>query len=276
MADVLVLPDYVKPPVVEVVCGVIFEPLPLLTTAHMGLLWQRFKDTYSHCKETQPLSPVIENFGDPQSAPQFPLSISGLPSFLLPRIWFERPDARGLIQVQKDRFHHNWKKAEETDEYPHYKHVFDNFKNYLESFESFLSENHLGSVTPLQYEMTYVNHIPQGEGWNSSETIHEIFPDLDWRRNPDRFLPSFEQINLSWAFVLPDKSGRLHMTISRGVRVKDQRPLLVFNITARGIGNDRSRAAMWRWFDIAHEWIVRGFTDVTGEEVQRNIWKRIS
>lgn len=273
MRDTLVLPDYEKPPVVEVVCGLMFEPIRELTTAHIGLLWQKFKDTYSKCTENPPLPQVIENFGERESS-QPTLSGFGLPSFLLPRIWFERRDGRGLIQVQRDRFHHNWKKAEEADEYPHYGNVFGNFRRYLDEFESFLRENELNTVVPSQYEMTYVNHIPEGEGWTSPETV-DLFPDLGWRKKPDRFLPPFEQLNMTWSFVLPEKAGRLHMAISRGVRVKDQRRILVFNITARGIGHDRSLAEMSKWFDVAHEWIVCGFTDVTNEEVQRNIWKRI-
>jgi len=31
---------------------------------------------------------------------------------------------------------------------------------------------------------------------------------------------------------------------------------------------------MRNWFDLAHEWIVRGFTDLTEKEMQETIWKR--
>ena len=274
--NILMLPDYGKPPVIEVVCGIMFQPLLQLTTPHLGLFWETFKSTYPSCKEVAPLSPVIESFDDKPSSPHFPLAMSGgIPPFLLPRIWFERLDERRLLQMQRDRFHLNWKKKEDTDEYPHYESVFSDFKNYLERFESFLSKNELGVIQPIQYEMSYVNHIPQGEGWSSLEDIHVVFPDIMWRANPDRFLSSFERLNWTYSFLLPERSGRLHITVTNGVRVQDKRQMLVANITARGMGKQQSREAMYDWFDLAHEWIVRGFTDITSEDVQRNVWKRI-
>jgi hypothetical protein len=40
------------------------------------------------------------------------------------------------------------------------------------------------------------------------------------------------------------------------------------------MGKDKSPEGMWTWFDLAREWIVRGFTDLTGEEVQKQIWRK--
>jgi uncharacterized protein (TIGR04255 family) len=270
------LPDFKTPPVIEVVCGIIFKPISAITGPHLGLLWSKFRSAYPGCREALPLPQVIEGFDEKPASPQPPVVFEEISSVLLPRIWFESADGRGLIQIQKDRFHHNWKKKEQTDEYPHYVSVIAGFKQYLECFESFLADNQLGAIEPLQYEMTYVNHIPEGEGWESLGDIRSLFPDLAWRTDRDRFLPCFEQLNVRWSFLLPDRSGRLHMAVNKGIRVKDKHPLLVFNITARGIGENRSRQAMWQWFDIAHEWIVRGFADVTDREVQETVWKRIS
>jgi len=68
--------------------------------------------------------------------------------------------------------------------------------------------------------------------------------------------------------------GRLHVTIQNGMVRDTRQPLLILNLTVRGIGNDKSSEAMWPWFDLAREWIVRGFGDLTGEEVQKRIWKK--
>ena len=38
----------------------------------------------------------------------------------------------------------------------------DAIKNRLSKFEEFLVENDLGNIEPLQYEMTYINHIHKG------------------------------------------------------------------------------------------------------------------
>ena len=33
--------------------------------------------------------------------------------------------------------------------------------------------------------------------------------------------------------------------------------------------------AVWEWFEVGHEWIVCGFTDLTGATIQKDIWQRI-
>jgi hypothetical protein len=50
--------------------------------------------------------------------------------------------------------------------------------------------------------------------------------------------------------------------------------VLLLDLTVRGIGRDKSPGGMTDWFDLAREWIVRGFTDLTGEDVQKNIWRK--
>jgi hypothetical protein len=59
-----VLPDYEKPPVIEVVCGILFEPIKGLTAPYIGVLWEKFKSEYPRCKEVAPLVPVIERFDE--------------------------------------------------------------------------------------------------------------------------------------------------------------------------------------------------------------------
>jgi hypothetical protein len=53
------LPEYHNPPIDEVVCGVLFEPLRSFLLPHFGLLWERFRKEYPKCQEVAPLLPVI-------------------------------------------------------------------------------------------------------------------------------------------------------------------------------------------------------------------------
>ena len=55
------------------------------------------------------------------------------------------------------------------------------FKEYLEVFRGFIGDLGLGELKPLQYELTYVNHLPQGEGWN--KLSEDIF---SFRMDPER------------------------------------------------------------------------------------------
>jgi uncharacterized protein (TIGR04255 family) len=266
------LPNYENPPVVEVVCGVQFKPIEQFNVAHIGLLWQRFQPEYVACKEQNPLPPVIEQMTVPP--PEQPLH--ELQIFSLPRIWYVNKNESHVIQVQRDRFLTNWKKTDTVPEYPRYGAVIENFQTRLKEFRSFLVDCGLKEPEPLQYEMTYVNVIPIGEGWSSVGNLSELFPDFNFRK-ADRFLNAPESINWTNSFRLPGESGRLHCLIANGWRKKvdeSQEQVIQFSLTARGIGEYKSWEQMPDWFDTARKWIVRSFADLTDEKIQREIWKR--
>ena len=263
------LPRYEIPPVVELVCGILFESLHKFLAPHIGLLWEIFRTEYPNMRQIMPLAPLIERFdATPSPAVSLPDDFP-----LHPRVWFETKDGTGLIQVQRDRFLYNWKKVKPDDKYLHYDYVIRKFANCLSQFESFLRDNELGEIRPIQYEMTYVNHIPKGEGWNSLNEVGRVFPDISWRNGMNRFFTELEGLNVQTSFRLPERQGRLHAAIRYGIRQPDQ-PILLLDLTCRGVGEDKSQSAMWQWFDIAHQWIVRGFADLTSAEIQKSIWRR--
>lgn len=262
------LPHFKKPPVIEVVCGVTFRELPGLLTPHLGRLWERYRKEYPKCLEMPPLAHVIE-LGPPEHQE------IALPETLpMTRVWLVHSEETGIIQIQRDRFLHNWKKVREQDEYPEYSKVIEMFGDRLATFEAFLEEGALGTVHPVQYEMTYVNHIPFDEVWSKLSEIGVVLPDFSWRPGTKRFLPTPELFNWRSSFLLPTSAGRLHVSARTGRRSTDQEPVLVLDLTARGFPKDASRPAMWAWFDLAHEWIVRGFADITGEQMHKSAWER--
>ena len=211
--------------------------------------------------------PVIESS---EELPPQEMVISEIP---LPRVWFLHDDG-SIIQVQRDRFLHNWRKLQPTDEYPRYRKVFQMFQSHFSTFQGFLNENQLGPVIPRQYEMTYVNIIHEDAGWQTIEEVSKVFPDFSWGIRKDRFLPNPFAVHWRTTFSLPNNAGRLHLDIQSARRVSDNRRVFRFEITARGIGVAPSLDTMKDWFDRAHEWIVWGFTDFTGAEIQRTIWGR--
>ena len=155
-------PDFNNPPVIEVVCGVHFKSINNLLAPHFGLLWEKFKTDYPSCQEVAPLAPVIEQY---EGERKIGLDFQEVPP--LPRIWFIHKNDNGILQVQRDRFLHNWRKVRPEDEYPRYPKVIEMFKSMLSKFEHFLHENEFDKLVPLQYEMTYINHIWEGEGWSN-------------------------------------------------------------------------------------------------------------
>ena len=134
-------------------------------------------------------------------------NLNTLMYFLVPRTWFVHADGHGVIQVQRDRFLHNWRKIRPYDEYPRYHHVIGMFRAHLSSFAEFLEAHHLGVITPLQYELTYINHIIQGEGWNIIRDVGKIFPNFPWHTSKNDFLPPPEAVNWQTSFALPIAQG---------------------------------------------------------------------
>ena len=73
-------------------------------------------------------------------------------------------------------------------------------------------------------------------------------------QNSKRFLPEPERLNWRTSFLLPDKAGRMHVTIRNGKKRDDGKPMIILDLTVRGIGKE----GMEVWFDLAREWIVCG------------------
>jgi uncharacterized protein (TIGR04255 family) len=263
-------PHYKNPPVNEVICGVLFESMDELLSPYTGLLWEVFKDDYPTCEEQPPIVPAIERYDD---TPQASDPTAGFLPY--PRIWFVHRDGTGVIQIQRDRFLHNWRRLQEDDEYPRYETVIEVFKERLSRFEAFLEEHELPRMKPLQYELTYSNPIPQGEAWASLEEIGGLLPDSSWRKDDGRFLPDPSAINWRTSFDMPDRLGRLHVTAKTAMRRSDRKPLMVLELTARGFVPQHDAVAMSQWFDAAHKWIVCGFEDLTSEKVQADVWGKI-
>lgn len=254
-------PEFENPPVIEVVCGVAFPPVPGFTIAHVGRWWDELGEEFQQVDEVPPLAVVIEGPG-PHTREVF---ADAMP---IPRMWFTSSAGDRLVQLQRDRFLTNWRKTSPDHTYPRYDRVSSDFFDLLSRFEQFC-ETHADAKPDLkQYELSYINHLPQGEGWDTLGNIGNVFPDLSWR-DDGRFLPSPEGLDARIAFALPEDAGRLHIRLQVARRRQDNQPILVLDLTARGFLPDTKK-----WFGLAHEWIVRGFADFTGDAVQKDLWGR--
>lgn len=266
--DTKQLLSYARPPVSEVVCSVLFDPIEALLTPHIGLLWHRFQPDYPFCDDVTPIVANMEVFNNQDVESE--LEFSDIPP--LPRVWFISSDGTKIVQFQRNMLVHNWRKVSADSEYPRYGNLIEGFQEHLMKFSSFLKEADLGQVQSRQYELIYVNQISQGEAWETIEDIGKIFPDFKWQQSPSRFLPKPQNINWTTTFDLPEEFGRLHTSI-KTVLVNNH-PTILFQLTVRGIGSYNSVDSMQGWFDVAHEWIVQAFNDLTDEKIQIDIWKR--
>jgi uncharacterized protein (TIGR04255 family) len=152
------LPDYERPPLVEVVLSVQFSELQGYRTVHAGLLWaDKFRAAYPRVLEKPPLDPTFEVFAPQPGAAQF--QIKQMPGPPVPRLWFMNDDETELVQIQANRFIHNWRKVGEGETYPRYEKLRERFFYELTQIEDFFKSWNIGSVEPNQCEITYVNRL---------------------------------------------------------------------------------------------------------------------
>jgi len=264
-------PDYNNPPVNEVVIGVQFDTLKSFAAVHPGLYWQRIKDRYPQFSAHPPIATVIETFENLPAPPvKQHLELSSTPP--LPRCWFLDSSGNQLVQLQAERFLHNWRKVTGEEVYPRYKTILPEFVRLWKDFLDFAAAENLGEVKPNHWEVTYVNHIYQGEGWTTLEDLHKLFPA--WSSESSQgSLPQPERINLDFSYAFPDDLSRLHISLVPAYTRKDNRMLLRLNLTARGRLESIDHKSLIRCLGLGHKWIVRGFTDFTSPEAHA-IWEK--
>ncbi len=267
------LPDFAAPPVTEVALSVQFDPLASLRTPQLGLLWQDFRNRFPKTEEHPPLPSVIEKFGVlglPKVGVRFEMTLP------VPRCWFLNEAGTELIQVQQDRFVHNWRKVGQGDEYPRYECIRETFKAELDTFCQFLAREQLGELVPNQCEVTYINHIVSGQGWEKHGQIGEVV--RVWTScYDDTFLSEPEDVRLAVRYVIPDSAGnplgRLLVSVEPAYRAVDDTPILVLQLTARGRPDGEGLEGALRFLDTGREWVVRGFASMTAPRMHE-IWGR--
>ncbi len=269
------LPEFQDPPVVEVAMAVQFETLTALRTPQIGSLWSVFREDFPKTEEHAPLEPMMERFG--VHAPKAPaVHVEMLRQPPVPRCWFLKEDGTELIQVQQDRFAHNWRKAGKDGEYRRYGPIRDTFRGELDRFAAFVAGEQIGAVEPNQCELTYVNHIVSGQGWEKHGELGRILTLFE-AEYTDNFLPDLEEARVSGTYVIPDSEGnplgRLRFSIDSAYRRTDDKPIIVLNLVARGTPDGEGLDGVMKFLDIGHEWIVRGFAAITTPEMHA-IWRR--
>ena len=271
MPDALDMPDYANPPVVETVLGVQFDRLPL-KNAHLGAFWKTLDASLWPTVMDAPLLPSQhERFDATAWERAVRLQLTEDPAG---RAQIRNADANRMIQLQKNRLHLNWL-GTQGDTYPRYDSVRTEFVTVLNQFAEFVSQEKLGEFRPNQWEVTYVNQIPQGTVWTTP---------ADWGFfRPLGTMPTIEGVIEGesfageWHFVMPDKRGRLHINWQHGKEAERDRPeaserkVIRLTLTARGslaeVGDAGDR--ILEGLDLGRATIVRSFRSLMSEDANR-------
>ena len=263
------LPDFDDPPVVETVLSVQFDRLTAMRTVHFGLYWGEVRERFPMTEERGELPSLFEQSPE-QPQPVVGIQFQALEAPPAPRFWFTDEHGTELIQVQKDRFIKNWRKTGEGTMYPRYERVRAGFDQDFLRFAQFVSQNQLGTVHVNQCEVTYINHIVAGTGWETHADFDKVF--TVWRPPQSDFPGPVQDVTLRARFPIFGKgggfAGRLHVTVQPVTRLSDGAPMFLMELMARGQVGEETE-----FFDIGREWIVRSFANLTTPAMHK-IWGR--
>ena len=267
-----VLPSFDNPPVEETAFSIQFAPISKFGIPHFGLYWEHIRNEFGRFEVQPPISREIEQFETfARQKTRIGLQFVTEPDV---RCWFLDESGNRLIQIQRDRFAYNWRRVTGEETYPRYPEARETIQTHWLRFLAFLESEDLDQPEVNQCEITYVNHIEIGSGWQNYAELNKVIAPWSGDRS-GRFLRDPERANMEMRYLLPEKLGRLHISIVPVIRARDTKEVLQMNLIARGAPKSSKVEDMLDWFDLGREWVVKGFTDITTQSMHK-IWRRTS
>lgn len=261
-------PTFKNPPIVEFVLGVQFSPLTKLSAGHFGLFWKELGEEWVSAEDGPPLPDRFELFDLPKWSQPSGMEMRVAMGMPVGRFILHHRNQDRLIQIQRTRFHFNWRKTGELK--PGYTPLIKEFEAMFTRFQEFVGSVGLGELTPNQWEVTYVDSYPRSEYWETPADWSKFLPGLfgSLFSVPDL---SLEHRAAEWSFEIVPKRGRLHIS-ARPARWRDELcDSLLVDTTARGpIGKSGLREG----FDLGHEMAVKSFLSITSPDARKR-WEEI-
>lgn len=256
-------PDYDRPPVIEVVIGLEFVPLPKLGAVALVGLRDRWREHFPKVQEHGPLISgtqpgiVIQGVGLEIGQGALPL-----------RLWMISEDESRLIQVQNDRLVLNWRHvegAQDAGPYPRFKILRPLFQERLADFSTYVGEAGTGEIQPTIAEVSFINtiEVPSDDPHLASVLTTARRADL-----PGQLVQSRIQLILD---VSEEVDMQGHTVISAEHRAGN---LLTLTVATRlALGHDDADEKILAALDKAHNVGVNGFTAVTDPSMHEK-WGR--
>jgi uncharacterized protein (TIGR04255 family) len=259
------LPDFDNPPLVEVALSIQFDALSVIEFIGLDPALTELRRRYPKVEQHPPLPPAFEIFGVPAGPPFMQLQVSSMPA--LPRLWFVNDAGTEVLQVQTDRFIHNWRKVGEESEYPRYERIRRTFLSEFLRLGRVIEKRVDRAVTPNQCEITYVNHFPPEDAAEA----------LEFFRMPGQFPGgSMEDATMQIRFVLPGAEGhpvgRLIMQAGPALTWAGER-VFQFMLTVRGRPSTADLSGAREFMDMGRAAIVNSFAALTTDRMHK-AWGR--
>ena len=179
----------------------------------------------------------------------------------------ELKEGTGMLGVPYLRMGETWMRGYEVGE---------PFTEEFARFEKWLQTEGLGEIEIDQSELTYVNHIFEGDGWSTGDEIGNVLTLWSGSVHEDYLQHDPEDVRFATRYVMPvaeKPMGRLYIQAETARRISDDRRLIKLSLIGRGPPIGEATEGAMTMMDQAHEWIVRGFTAITSAEMHQR-WER--
>ncbi|MEQ1903129.1 MAG: TIGR04255 family protein [Pirellulaceae bacterium] len=261
------LPDFLRPPINEVVLGVQFAPSPSYQQMHAFEVWELFKADYPTTQEHPPIVPAFETFGRPQVGK---FNIEFETGVMPTRYWFISPGGNELIQFQSDRLLHNWRQVsgEANVPYPRFDVLLGRFESEIAAISAYFAQQRSHKLVINQCELSYINNIPfDVVGANLGRWLSFLdFPMSD----PDDLAAKFR-------YTVRSADGkplaRLTCELSTGVSADESKRIIIFNLTFRGAPTESTPKGALDLLRRGRSEIVTKFTELTSDLAHKD-WER--
>ena len=161
-------PTFSHPPIVEVVCGVVFDATPL-NVLHWGVYWDSRREAFP---KTTLQPAIIEGVGFSLGAPPM-------------RAWLESSDSSIVLQLQHDRFYFNWRAvgdAPDRSAYPRFRDRPERsglrtraVKEYRE-LQAFCAKRFDVPLNVRRVELSKIDVLVRGKDWSDMADLIDVVP----------------------------------------------------------------------------------------------------
>jgi uncharacterized protein (TIGR04255 family) len=152
-------PRLARPPIAEVVCGVMFTPIPELDPLVLGIYWNERKQDFPK----RALLPAISD--------KLSFTVGAIPM----RVILTSDDDQFVIQLQHDRFVMNWRAKNSA--YPHFSRTGGLYERALAEFQRFcgfvVGQTGLTPV-PQRVELAKIDLLQRGIAWSDFDDLNSL------------------------------------------------------------------------------------------------------
>ena len=275
-----VLPEYAHPPVVEVALAIEFEQPVGFRSLDLGRLADAWVDGEAWpVAEERPLLPPMDPPSDDDDLLDSLLNALTGTAEPPPRLWLQNDAGDRVVQIQHDRLVVNWRKSDAHGDYPRYGTVREQLRDAWQQLVTVCTKQlGLDEPIPSLCEIQYVNHITSDYGWVSPNSTAQLMVPWHGLDTSDFFAANhLNQFSVHCHFP-QDREGWLtidcwtsHSPLDDS---DDSSPPMFLKLTARGEAESADFNSALGFFDVAHRWIVEGFTEITTSEAHK-IWRRL-